>query len=460
MDKMQDPKSAVFAFFRTNKLWVKREEKGYVEITHTLLNGAATGRVSVPWSLEDDLNRCIAQDMQNSIPCYINEIRTEVFPMFFDFDCLHSDQHLTVELVTRLMSTVHAAMRRFYPSREEDASLFMAIVCTAKPKTITPGCYKLGLHVHFPELLVKSHEALLIRQSLLIPCMDAFGTTLALNGWEDVIDNAVYLSSGCRRYGSHKTAPCDICKQLSKTEKLDCQLCGGWGKMDEERPYTLHSTYRCGGLDADTFKTLKSNIYYLLKKTTVRSMQTSMTAGFVMYENCPSYGDMHAKATSRVSLSRKREFAEEKQSVNKWRRLSEIREASKLKVLQEIVHRYHMNFGASRVISAVLTKDRNSIWIQIDGDGSNFCLNKGSNHSRNRVWFSITRRGIVQRCHCSCKVVRKQGTCKDFSSPLKSISPTESSALFAPVLFGAPKGSSVPMFSSTEDFLDMMSAMQ
>jgi hypothetical protein len=57
-------------------------------------------------------------------------------------------------------------------------------------------------------------------------------------------------------------------------------------------------------------------------------------------------------------------------------------------------------------------------FVQTRGEGSNYCMNVGRNHNSASNWFSLSKKGIVQRCHCSCKSKSPdKGPCKDYKSP-------------------------------------------
>lgn len=64
------------------------------------------------------------------------------------------------------------------------------------------------------------------------------------------------------------------------------------------------------------------------------------------------------------------------------------------------------------------TINMTTYFVQTRGEGSNYCMNVGRNHNSASNWFSLTKKGIVQRCHCSCKSKSPdKGPCKEYKSP-------------------------------------------
>ena len=73
-------------------------------------------------------------------------------------------------------------------------------------------------------------------------------------------------------------------------------------------------------------------------------------------------------------------------------------------------------------------------YIQVDGHGSNFCLNlqPPRDHNSNRIWFSLDKYGMKVRCFCRCLKTegRKLGMCKDYASPSRELSDNDKIIMF------------------------------
>jgi hypothetical protein len=69
--------------------------------------------------------------------------------------------------------------------------------------------------------------------------------------------------------------------------------------------------------------------------------------------------------------------------------------------------------------------------IKVRGAGCRFCLNKGTEHTSQSIYFVASRSGIAQRCFSQKADVRSGGlACADFSSQMVPLSPELAAALF------------------------------
>lgn len=69
--------------------------------------------------------------------------------------------------------------------------------------------------------------------------------------------------------------------------------------------------------------------------------------------------------------------------------------------------------------------------VRVGGEGSRFCLNKGSEHTSNSVYFCIWKTGVYQMCHSGKDTVRSGGkVCKRFRSHAKELSVVLQKRLF------------------------------
>ena len=106
-----------------------------------------------------------------------------------------------------------------------------------------------------------------------------------------------------------------------------------------------------------------------------------------------------------------------------------------------------------------VSRDGNTIFAQFSGEGETYCLNKGGNHTGNRVYGQVDRQQACVRCHCTCvNKPRKSGRpCKEFASPPSQLTPADRL-----ILFGADPPSSkkaAPSFlkQSADQYLEQMS---
>lgn len=73
------------------------------------------------------------------------------------------------------------------------------------------------------------------------------------------------------------------------------------------------------------------------------------------------------------------------------------------------------------------------VFVRVSGNGSNHCLNKGTEHTSNSIYFWVSPEGIAHKCFSRKDVLGRSGkNCKNFRSELKPISPPLVQALFIP----------------------------
>jgi len=82
--------------------------------SHTSLVG---GSYQIPntQDAEQELFFAMSKDLKNGDPYFLNEIASEVFKMFFDFDFMVPSR-LTTDQVAEIVSHVHEVVAKFYPS--------------------------------------------------------------------------------------------------------------------------------------------------------------------------------------------------------------------------------------------------------------------------------------------------------------------------------------------------------
>lgn len=471
---------------------VKKEDKNS-GLTHTLLDGWKGGKVRIPEDKLNDFLVAYAQDVKNKEKVYINEIRKQHFRMFLDLDILH-DNVLSSSEIESFMNIAYKCFRRFFP---QNANHFTCIVSDAVPKALcvdhrslesllnnkekldeivdssltdetaviitdsfknqvwdftydtifklpdgrlfrnthrTNGKLKHGIHAVFPHIIVKTEEALYMREALIDALSLEFADKYATNGWSNVVDNAVYVNSGLRMIYSSKTKNCEVCK--NKNHGKDCEaLCENGKDTSEGRPYVLRFVCVNGTIDQKITKELQDNTIKLLSYAIIHTNQCKVTDGWKKYEGCPSFGDIiESKTNGPPKLaSKERFFGEEKKTTRGWKNKIAVTDPVILNVIQKQIRiRFVKQYANTRVRS--VCRDEKQYYISVDGEGSNFCLNLNPprDHKSNRIWFSINSFGIRVRCFCSCMTTegRFSGLCKIFQTSARPLNPNDLAILF------------------------------
>tara|TARA_Y100000746_G_scaffold232107_1_gene247874 strand:+ start:1123 stop:2682 length:1560 start_codon:yes stop_codon:yes gene_type:complete len=471
---------------------VKKEDKNN-GLTHTLLDGWNGGKVRIPEDRYNEFLVAYATDIQNGVPLFVNELRRHTFRMFLDLDIVWNSK-LSDDEIQEVMKVVFESFTRFFPDMTYKDQ-FLCIVSDACPKSIcvdqrslqslmkdeeslqkyidpslSPyeainvedtqnriwdytydtifklsdgrcfrnthkdnGNLKHGIHAVFPHIIVTMHEALYMREALVIALSNHFGDKYAIKGWSHVVDNAVYVNSGLRMIYSQKARNCDVCK--NKNRGKDCDFCANGKDLSEGRPYKLRFVCSDGVYNDEITKELQNNMIRLLSYAILYTSQCKVSENWKKYAGCPSYGDIvETKNNGPPKLaSKERMFNEEKKTTRGWKSKTPVQDTLIIKTFERhIRERFVKEYKNLRVKSVV--KDDKQYYISVDGEGSNFCLNLNPprDHNSNRIWFSAQADGIRVRCFCPKMETegRHLGYCKDFKTPPRPFNTKDMAVLF------------------------------
>ena len=97
-------------------------------------------------------------------------------------------------------------------------------------------------------------------------------------------------------------------------------------------------------------------------------------------------------------------------------------EALVVELQRQIRTRFLRQWRELRVVSVV--RDKETVYIEVDGEGATWCVNicPPRDHAASRIYFSVDKHGISQRCFCrSEKVPYFKSLCKSFVSTPKPL---------------------------------------
>lgn len=323
------------------------------------------------------------------------------------------------------------------------------------------GRIKQGIHIIYPDLIVADalpdaakgeKPALYMRQTIVNELTrepPPLSTAIPREEWSNIVDAAVYTTSGLRCYGSHKASNCISCK--NGESKRSCGTCNGAGRLDAGRPYTLHSWYDSDGVCRPDIKEKYSNRpAAIIAKASIRTTDTKPTPGWQRPSNCSTLmPPSKRKGTVGKDMVPKKMLKADSESY-------EITDQTLLDILQTEIRGY-IRKGENHYKNIIVTSAQRkgpSIVIYVGGEGENWCINKidpeykpdpqkkwqkmqvGANHKSNRIYFVLLKTNqLYQRCFCKCtgkevEKFRRDGPCKDYSSPPRAISKQNLDLLF------------------------------
>jgi len=194
--------------------------------THNLMSG---GRVAIPEDKIDEFYRLYAQDVEAGNRTWtFSEIRSaHAFKLFFDLDIYDKDAP-SEESLSSINAVIQRTVRQFYPEITDPVA-FTMIVCgagTAETTKEETKCFKTGIHLIFPLLVVDEAQALQIRYSTVYELEEEFGRrSLTFNPWGDVVDKLYRLGCGLRPIGSVKMLVCKSCKGTKQVDRSESEKC-------------------------------------------------------------------------------------------------------------------------------------------------------------------------------------------------------------------------------------------
>lgn len=422
------------------------------EPTHLLQNG---GKLYVPVSERITFWNMVAKDITQGVSNFISEQRSPVFKLHVDID-IFEPETISEATLSDWFTDVQFVIKSFFESgnpkvrtnttRKEDYDFLSMIVCRSPTKESAEKEKRLwsktGVHLIWPHIQVTVLEALKIRSGLIQHFETKYGRRDPANIWEDVFDQSIYRSNGLRMVGSSKLEICKFCRgKPSKTKICPGGQCNGYlGKVDAKRAYRADTVInREGGVDEplkvcvlSSVKTeVRTTSIRLDSKATVTKMETPKWFDSTFFQDeldkhksvfAPTpterrnrralLGEASENILGAESLGLTKRPRLEKGdprvvALQKWLRKSDLPDGFKL----PDVYR-----NTEVVDLTIFSGDQQPYYIA--RTDSLFCLNKGSEHNNNNIYFLINENGFYQKCFCQCNTSegREFGPCKDYRS--------------------------------------------
>ena len=397
------------------------------------------------------------------------EQRTTVFRLFMDLD-FKQPEGIPAASIERVVYVVARTVKTFFPTTANcrlvcAATMYKVEQCTGcscscttetrgacllchgsgctgrrpdsmpcdKCKGSFPVKRKTGIHLLWPDLYVTSESVWDMRESVIADLARTFGQRGGpMNPWRDVVDLAVYKAcTGLRMMGSRKTDSCPMCK--GKRGPSPCGKCGNRGKVDAGRPYApLFATDSDGRRDKDREDEYRGNYYKLLIDTKIR-YKGPATAGFALPPGAPTF------ATSNQTKPHTLDKSGHEKTTVAARQLPP--ESPEHEAVQSFFRETTSHYSGVVVESLKRSKDK-ELLVHVTGTNCRYCQNIGRSHKSNRIYFIITTRGVVQRCHDPTDVLdgeMKYGLCRDYASTAVPLPPSVSGVLFPDTTIDIPQ---------------------
>ena len=238
-------------------------------------------------------------------------------------------------------------------------------------------------------------------------------------------------------------------------ENTECNMCEGTKRVLEERYYMPEYVINTDGdISESETNLVKNSILESVKITSIRCKSTELcTENYIKPDQIAI-----APINNRVEMSELNKriqrlppgsfssellesdlFKDDVLGLISWKG-DHFEDTDSINELQEVIRSMNNNYkdltikSVVEVTSVVTQKTKslvnnnkvsknviNSYNIRVIGDGSNYCMNKQDNHTTCTCYFSVTPRGIKQKCFSRKEIEYMNGLCSKYSSGPKAI---------------------------------------
>ena len=395
-----NPRSDLISFLLRNHFLVRGRGERPEELTHTLMDGHAGGRICLPDHAMDGFMNAYGSDLNQGKRLYVIERRTPVFKMHFDLDLkiIHTEADTTA-----LLDVLHGAVASFLPRGAKENWCITCAVLNDE-RVIRKAA---GLHIVFPWLFVDTEQALWLRASVVAQLQTK--CTGMEKDWETAVDVAVLTTNGFRMVGSDKCKDCATCHN-SRDARSFCSDCSRQGRVPQSKVYLPWKTLpeeATRKLRAD----IRANLAYAVRMCSTRIPvgRQQRTAAFRVPVGAPA------------PAGRRKALAPHGGPGAQLRADSVCVTPELRSALQETLATHHCAYAALEIVGFERLLGL-SFGLKVRGFGCRFCQNKEAEHTQQTVYFVLSPKGIVQRCYSRKGLQRHHGLCESYASASSPLS--------------------------------------
>jgi hypothetical protein len=458
-DMFNDKGNTLREFCIQNRLYImkQKDKRGDVQknkqSTHFLYSGERGGVLGVPDLMMKTFLTKYATDVKSKDAKrkhHMSENRSEVFSLYFDLDRREKFKIQPEDYIPHA-KTIIRTMKKFYTGTKKKEIYYCVIEVSNENEELqlpteenngqTETWYKRGAHIKFKYCSVNTHQAKLIRESLLAELILEFGdrpTHVKKNSWSDVVDRGVYEHNGCRMAFSLKMDKCPVCKGRSESKtkgvcsncrrgnkineetmicsncnakvdevptKESCSHCEMTGKIEKDKYYvpTLALDHN-GDIDEMRTKLLKDNILYAIIGSSIRKpADTKITDGFVVYDGAPLYVELERKKKSGGKVDLNNLFPQEAKLMGRTKNKVYVNSGdARFKAIETMIRTRVTDDKFKRVLGHILYHNpkMTEYSMLLQGDEAHYCMQRQGYHENNRAFFKVDpKKGMRQVCY-------------------------------------------------------------
>ena len=415
--------------------WSTRESD---RATHVALDGGM-------WQVQDwnSFWEACSQDIFEGKLFPICEMRSDEFPMFFDFDAkVPNTVQKPDDFILTLVRTINKQIPKFFKD-EIDPKILETYILTCERKLDNENKMKYGFHIHWPNLIVNQYNAFLIRMSAIAGCRTLVkaGNFYSYIDMEEAFDVAPFKNSrgSLRLLGAPKPKLCTECNNVTKNKK-NCNMCIRSGYLTPD-PYTykldmiLQDQERAPELESQM-----KNISRLLKVLCIHTSGRQLTEGFEKYMECPEpdiFIHNPKKEPTLLNVAKNEEKLLPKGVKNEV-----VTDSYKIEALQNILPKFGQSMVPNPYESTTIRrtvygpmyskdpKDKGKMQytVNLQDEGSNFCPFKRTNHRGNHIFMRVCE-GYSGNGFAQLKCYDEK--CQGLTFGMKHLSPEQMKILFS-----------------------------
>jgi hypothetical protein len=396
----------------------KLDTKVVAQATHLCLRG---GMFAVPAARRSELYRMMTRDINGSVPFFLCEKRSDIFLFYLDLDyaaaaVIDSDTIFKISII--IQRAVRSCYREYTGAEWLRRGLIAVLVCDEPTPVVVQkrSFVKTGIHIIFPNLYVNEEQA----NALVLYTIQYMTSNWPQHGdalsWASVIDTGVYGNGkGLRMLGSRKCLRCSQCSRRAGAERnMVCTECRGLGYAlcGLGRPYAPTWVIQGGeSTPAENTERFRNVPHYALNLSSILSDETRPCSGFSLPDDFVclerrNLTSMRRMLNNEIPLNDDRSSALQ----DYFRRLRP--EWSRIVINKVILNEGHKKHGH---------KSSETFLCKAFGPGSKFCSNVMHEHKTSTIYFTVSARGIGQRCYSRKPPAPGFQSCAKFCSPLVPI---------------------------------------
>lgn len=429
--------------------------------THVALDGGM-------WCLQDwnSFWDAFSEDVLQGKMFPLCELRSEEFPLFFDFDVKVSASVVKPDdFIYTIVKTINKQIPKFFPNGYEP-NILETYILSSERKIEDENKIKYGYHIHWPNLIVNQYNAFLIRMSAISGCRSLVKNKnfYSFIDMEEAFDIAPFKNSrgSLRMMGAPKPKVCPECNNTSKLKKT-CNMCLRCGFLNPD-PFVyklemvLENETRSYQLEAQM-----KNIPRLLKTLCIHTPLKTLTTGFEKYMECPEpdiFIHNPKKEPTLLNIAKG-----EERMLPKGTKTELITDTDKLERLNSLISKFGSSMDKNpyenttvrkAVYCPVISKDpknkgKMQYTVNVQDEGSNFCPFKKCNHRGNHIYMTVFE-GYTGNGFAQLKCYDEQ--CRGLAFGMRHLTPEDTNTLFKNMQTKEKK-STVVMKTPRDDFEDV-----